>query len=83
MQGIFPIILISVIVVIIFGTIAALFSRYKKCPADKILVIYGKVGKGSEGAIRSARCVHGGASFIWPVIQSYEFLDLTHNWSFL
>lgn len=77
MQGIFPIILISVIVVIIFGTIAALFSRYKKCPADKILVIYGKVGKGSEGAIRSARCVHGGASFIWPVIQSYEFLDLT------
>ncbi len=73
----YPIILISVIVVIIFSTIAALFSRYKKCPADKVLVIYGKVGKGAEGGIRSAKCVHGGASFIWPVIQSYEFLDLT------
>jgi len=71
------IILVSVIVIIIFGTIAALFKRYKKCPADKVLVVYGKVGKGSTGDSRSAKCVHGGASFIWPVIQAYEFLDLT------
>ena len=24
----------------------------------------------------SARCVHGGAAFIWPVFQNYAFLDL-------
>ncbi|SKC38832.1 flotillin family protein [Maledivibacter halophilus] len=77
MEGIYPIILIAVIAVLIFGTIASLFTRYKKCPADKVLVVYGKVGKETEGGIRSAKCVHGGASFIWPVIQSYEFLDLT------
>lgn len=72
----YGVILVTVIVVIIFGTIAALFSRYKKCPSDKILVIYGKVGKGESGN-NSSKCIHGGAAFIWPVIQYYEFLDLT------
>lgn len=72
----YSVILVSVIVVIIFSTMAALFKRYKKCPSDKILVVYGKVGKdGDEN--RSSKCIHGGAAFIWPVIQSYRFLDLT------
>jgi len=35
------------------------------------------VGKGTEAASRSAKCIHGGAAFIWPVIQDYAFLDLT------
>lgn len=69
-------ILVTIIVVMIFTTIIALFSRYKRCPSDKILVIYGKVGKNKEGAIRSAKCIHGGAGFIWPIIQDYRFLDL-------
>lgn len=46
-------------------------SRYKRCPSDKILVIYGKTGSGS------ARCLAGGAAFVWPVIQDYEYLDLS------
>ncbi|MEZ4981601.1 MAG: hypothetical protein R2769_08450 [Saprospiraceae bacterium] len=46
-------------------------SRYRRCPSDKILVIYGKTGSGS------ARCLAGGAAFVWPVIQDYEYLDLT------
>jgi flotillin len=45
-------------------------SRYRRCPSDKILVIYGKTGQGS------AKCIHGGAAFIWPVIQDYQYLDL-------
>ncbi|WP_425446783.1 flotillin family protein [Dethiothermospora halolimnae] len=75
MEG--SIILISVIAVIIFVTIVAIFSRYKRCPSDKILVVYGKVGKSSEGVFTSSKCIHGGAAFVWPVFQSYEFLDLT------
>lgn len=72
----YGVILISVIVVIIFITLTTLFRRYKKCPSDKILVVYGKVGKdGDEN--RSSKCIHGGAAFIWPVIQNYRFLDLT------
>ncbi len=45
-------------------------TRYKRCPSDKILVIYGRTGKGS------AKCIHGGAAFVWPVIQDYQYLDL-------
>ncbi|MEX1383683.1 flotillin family protein [Lutibacter sp.] len=49
-----------------------MIRRYKRCPSDRILVVYGKTGGGL-----SAKCVHGGAAFIWPIIQDYEFLDLT------
>ncbi|MCL2036524.1 MAG: SPFH domain-containing protein [Oscillospiraceae bacterium] len=52
-------------------------SRYRKCPSDKILVVYGKVGKDKDGQARSARCIHGGAAFIVPVIQSFQYMDLT------
>ncbi|WP_126969346.1 flotillin family protein [Gynurincola endophyticus] len=65
-----PIAIIVVAAVLIFVTITALVSRYKRCPSDKILVIYGKTG----GA--SAKCIHGGGAFIWPVIQDFAFLDL-------
>lgn len=64
------IILILIVSLILFITFIALISRYKRCPSDKILVIYGKTGG------TSARCIHGGGSFIWPVIQDYAFLDL-------
>ncbi|HHV60827.1 MAG TPA: flotillin family protein, partial [Clostridiaceae bacterium] len=69
--------LVTAIVIIIFGTVVALFSRYKKCPSDKILVVYGKIGKNAEGEYRSAKCIHGGAAFVWPVIQDYRYMDLT------
>jgi flotillin len=72
-----PLILIVVFVVIIFITILALFSRYKRCPSDKILVVYGKTGRTAGGTNRSAKTIHGGAAFIWPVIQNFAFLDLT------
>ena len=64
-------------VVIIFALIMGILSRYRKCPSDKILVIYGKVGSDKNGQARSAKCVHGGAAFIMPIIQSYQFMDLT------
>ena len=69
----FALILVISLFVIGLGTIIFFFSRYKKCPSDKIMVIYGKTGGGG----RSSNCMHGGAAFIWPVIQAYEFLDLT------
>lgn len=63
-------IIIVVAAFVLFVTFVTLISRYKRCPSDKILVIYGKTGG------TSARCVHGGGAFIWPVIQDYAFLDL-------
>ena len=68
---------ILIIVAVAFVSFAAILARYKRCPSDKILVIYGKTGKTKQGSVSSARCIHGGASFIWPVFQSYSFLDLT------
>ncbi|MFL1012460.1 flotillin family protein [Flavisericum labens] len=59
-------------VLFIFLFLIILVRRYKRCPSDRILVVYGKVGGG-----QSAKCIHGGAAFIFPVIQDYEFLDLT------
>ncbi len=69
--------LFVVIAVVIFMLFIVIISRYKKCPSDKIMVIYGKVGSGKDGTQRSSKCIHGGAAFVWPVVQGYEFLDLT------
>jgi len=66
-----PMLLIFVALFIVV-TLLILIKRYKRCPSDRILVVYGKVGGG-----QSAKCIHGGAAFIIPVIQDYEFLDLT------
>ena len=68
--------LILIIVAVLFVTLAAILKRYRRCPSDKILVIYGKTGRNAAGSISSARCIHGGAAFIWPVFQDYAFLDL-------
>ena len=73
-MGIFVII---IVVAVAFVFLTSILARYKRCPSDKILVIYGKTGKNKQGGTSSARCIHGGASFIWPVFQSYSFLDLT------
>lgn len=64
-------------IILLFSLILVLFSRFRRCPSDKIMVIYGKVGQNKDGTARSARCIHGGAAFIFPVIQAYEYLDLT------
>lgn len=70
--------LIIVAAAVVFGFILifSMFRRYKRCPSDRILVVFGKVGKNSEGSA-TAKCIHGGAAFIWPIIQDYSFLDLT------
>ena len=73
-DAVFTLIFIAFVVSLIL--IVWFVKRYKRCPSDKILVVYGKVGKGSAGT-RTAKCIHGGAAFIWPVIQDFEFLDLS------
>ena len=70
--GNFGLILVISVLVLGLGMLVFFFSRYKKCPSDRILVIYGKTAPG-----QSSKCLHGGASFVWPVIQAFEYLDLT------
>jgi len=63
---------IVAILAVFFISLTAIAMRYRRCPSDKILVVYGKVSGG-----KSAHCHHGGAAFVWPVIQDYQYLDLT------
>lgn len=70
-------ILITVVVLILFMLVLLIATRVKRCPSDKIMVVYGKVSKAKDGTHRSAKCVHGGTEFIVPLFQSYAFLDLT------
>lgn len=76
-MGEYVVFLFAAAAIFIFVMIVSFFKRYKRCPSDRILVVYGKVGKGVGTESRSAKCIHGGAAFIWPVIQDYAFLDLT------
>lgn len=69
------VILVAAIVVLFFVTMVSFARRFKRCPSDKILVVYGKIAGGRSGA--SSRCIHGGATFIWPIVQDFAFLDLT------
>ncbi len=64
-------------IVFIFTMLVSLFKRYKRCPSDRILVVYGKIGTSTASGGASAKTIHGGAAFVWPIFQDYEFLDLT------
>lgn len=68
---------IIILVTILLMGLFMYVSRYKRCPSDKILVVSGKVKGGVDGSTRAAKCMHGGATFVWPIIQEYSFLDLT------
>lgn len=70
-------IVILVLVLLAASILLVFFTRYKKCPSDKVMVIYGKISKNQDGTYRSAKCIHGGAAFIVPMFQAYKFLDLT------
>lgn len=62
----------AALVGLIFFTIMFMASRYKRCPSDKILVIFGLIKKG-----QSSRTMHGGGAIVWPLIQDSAFLSLT------
>ena len=64
--------LIVVAVVVAIVLLVSIINRYRRCPSDKILVVYGTTG--NKG---SAKCVHGGGTFVWPIIQDYAYLSLT------
>lgn len=72
-QQLGPYALVIVAAVLLFISMTIFVAtRFKRCPSDKILVIFGRVGRG-----QSARCIHGGGALILPLVQDYAYLDLT------
>ncbi|MEW6602770.1 MAG: SPFH domain-containing protein, partial [Nitrospirota bacterium] len=63
---------LTALVILVVSTVVFLASRYKRCPSDMILVVYGKVGEG-----QSSNCIHGGGTLVWPLIQDFAFMSLT------
>lgn len=54
-------------------TLLIILSKYfKRCPSNRVLVIYGRTGKSGQ----AARAIHGGAAFVVPLIQDYAYLSL-------
>lgn len=62
-------IVIPLIILIAVGVFIA--RQYKRCPSNKIIVVYGKTG-----GEQTAKCVHGGGVFVIPLIQDYGVLSL-------
>ncbi|WP_231956533.1 flotillin family protein [Posidoniimonas polymericola] len=70
-QSIILIAAIAIAAMLFFGMLMLLVKNYKRCSSNQVLVIFGKTGKG-----QAAKTVHGGAAFIWPLIQDYRYLSL-------
>lgn len=68
--GLLLLIGVGVALVVFFAAVLFFVSRYRRCPSNRILVIWGRSGK------QSARCYHGGGQFVWPVIEDYAYLSL-------
>lgn len=70
-MGLYIVAAVVLAAVTFFSFIVLLSKRYKRCPSNRILVIYGKVNKG-----QSAKTIHGGAAFVIPLIQDFDYLTL-------
>ncbi len=66
------VIIVSLLAVLVMAAVIAVVRRIRTCPSDRILVKYGQVG-----GDQSAKAIHGGTTFVWPIIQGYRYLDLT------
>ncbi len=64
--------IVVLVVIVLFSLLAVLARRYKRCPSNKVLVIYGKAGRGHD----AAACIHGGARFVMPLFQDFAWLSL-------
>ena len=65
-------IMAAILVAVILITFIGILSRYRKCKSDEVLVVYGKTG----GDKKSAKLYHGGAAFVWPIVQGLFLIHI-------
>src|SRR5450759_976016 len=61
----------AAVAAVFFTFLMMMIKQFKRCPSNRILVIFGKVGRGN-----TSQCIHGGAAFVMPMIQDFSFLNL-------
>ena len=66
--------MIPTIILVLLGVLGAAFivSRYRLCPPNQVLVVYGAASDKSK----PAKCCHGGGTFVWPLLQNSAILSL-------
>jgi flotillin len=64
--------LVGMVVMVFFIIMMMFLTRYRRCPSNQVLVIYGKF----TGSPTGTRCLHGGARLVLPLVQDYAFLSL-------
>jgi len=64
-------IMVILLVIILVMLLILFSSRYKRCPSNRILVIFGRSSSG-----KTAQCIHGGAKLVIPLLQDYDYLSL-------
>ena len=69
--GVFLTIMMFATLLFLVAIVIFFAQRYKRCPPDKVMVVYGRTDKG-----KASRTIHGGAALVWPLIQDYAFLSL-------
>jgi flotillin len=68
--------MIFAVVLILVAAVMFFAQRYKRCPPDQIMVIYGRTEKTAEGRPKPSKTLHGGAALVWPLIQDYAYISL-------
>ncbi len=63
--------MLGCVALMFFSVVILLVKRFKRCPSNRILVIYGKTGQND-----AVTCLHGGARFVLPLVQDYQYLSL-------
>lgn len=76
----------GIIVLAVILTVVGLVSCFKKCPSDKLLVVFGWIPGGNKknkgtitdetGAKRAAKVYPGGGVFVIPGLQSFKTMNM-------
>jgi len=69
-------IMIFAVVLILVAAVMFFAQRYKRCPPDKIMIIYGRTERTADGRPKPSKTLHGGAALVWPLIQDYAYISL-------
>lgn len=70
-QPLLWLLVIAALALLMLVVSVAFVQRYRRCPSNRILVIFGRIG-----GQRASKCLHGGGAFVWPLIQDYSYLSL-------
>src|SRR6266571_656152 len=71
----FPIVVIGLLLAAL-STFAAFARNYRKCPPNKVLVVYGRKHKARDQETKGYRLIRGGSAFVLPLFEDFTYIGL-------